>query len=279
METYLKNSEPDEISQREGAKCIKMWTAILINYKVSCPAIIFCMQFLNKRYINPCLDEDEVRSLVINRFKALRIKILKKERKFTFFRESNQSSLEEIENRIKLVNLPLYKNYKISKKCKKVQYWLQYATVNKILKETLDRFVFKNDYEVGVNFINLETASHIILDFINRFVLPLPKVIIKDNMYILENLQRKEIKDAVVFKEILINYAKKQELKELKTCKFCKSAPVPSEPELVKIVLTSKLYRTKKHKELEWWHEYCSNSCFLLERSLYKRNKKFKKKC
>ena len=271
LEQYININEPDEIPTEAAPNLIKGWITELINYKLSCVSIIKCMQHLNKKYFNPPLDEDKVREIVKKRFISLRLRILRKEQKYVFYEENHEDEISEIYHRLDLLNLGIYYNIKTNHPYGvKKQYWLQIYSLPKRLSSSIKKFIEANEYEAGLGFLNLEKASSFIIKFINMWVLPLPKIILKEEDFTLDNLQRKKITDNKFFKKVLMSYAKQsKKVKEIKTCSYCKVAPVTSEPELM-IAVKRSGYRSKKHKDLEWWHNFCSELCFKLENRLRK---------
>ena len=271
MDKYLEIEEPESLPGDAAGKYMKQFIGILINHKFSLNSIFLCMKHLNKKYFSPPLDDDRIRAFVNHRFTELKLSVLKNRRatdEYSFYEDVFSDDLTSILHRIDLCKLPIYKTYripKIDKPTRKAHYWIYYLGMQKTLEKNLIKYIEKNDLEVGVYFMSLEKAAKIILSYINRYIVPYPRIVLVDDDFTLDSIQRKKIVDYGLFKKTLMEYVDRSAIQELPACKNCKINPCPSDP-IFQYGLNRKGYRQKRNKELEWKDNFCSFACFKEDR-------------
>ena len=235
LEKYITNNEPEYIPSGNPDIIINIWIAILINNKFSYKEILSCIQYLNKKYFKPVLEEEKITQLVNYRFNMIGFEINKDSKKI-FYANIFNNDIIETGYRISMLNL---KFYRTNTRTKNQNYWV--GTDNPIFDHSILRFF--NDVEElkSRSFIHIRNVADFLNDWVNRNTLPYPRVVLRGTAFVFEKIKQRHIALST-FRGRLKQFAmNKSELRRV--CVMCRVNPLPLKSDIL------------------WAKDYCSSQC------------------
>ena len=254
FETYVNKNEVDEIPIAFWSKLIESWTATLINTRFSYTSCCKILIYFNNRYFKSQHTALAVTRKVCSIFHKIGLSTVDQEYDhFIFYEDVFPTSFAELVFRVQKMRLDVYRTFNGTNIGKKshLQYWLYYHNCNRIIVEDIRHYLGKFLHTLGTNFISLKLAVPILKDYIKRWVVPYPKVICKNNRFIITRIIRRHV-ESTIFKHMIMDYGRQFAI-DIQHCGYCFIRPINYLPEIRP--------QDRNFREDNFNRYYCSKRC------------------